>query len=93
MGRIGHLVDLGVLFIYFGAFSLGTFAYRLWSYGHHLNPRRADARRAVHAGGHRPVSRLPTSCRRSLPMAGTACMGLFLVAVLVAIWLSRQEEL
>ena len=38
IGRIGHLVDLGVLFIYFGAFSMATFAYRLWSYGHHLDP-------------------------------------------------------
>ena len=38
MGRIGHLVDLGVLFVYFGLFSLATFAYRLWSYGHHLDP-------------------------------------------------------
>jgi hypothetical protein len=33
MGRIGHLVDLGVLFTYFGAFSLATFVYRLWTYG------------------------------------------------------------
>ena len=29
----------------------------------------------------------------SLPMVGTVCMGLFLFAVLAAIWLSRQEEL
>ena len=53
MGRIGNLVDLGVLFVYFGAFSMGTFAYRLWSYGHHLDPHAPMRDRAVHAGGHR----------------------------------------
>ena len=29
----------------------------------------------------------------SLPMAGTVCMGLFLFAIVAAIWLSRREEL
>jgi hypothetical protein len=92
MGRIGHLVDLGVLFIYFGAFSLGTFAYRLWSYGHHLNP---DA--PMHVAPFTPVvigrQQIANFVQTSIPMSGTACMGLFLVAILFAIWMSRQEEL
>src|SRR5688572_16599861 len=37
VGRVLSLVDLAVLFCYFGAFSLGSFAYRLYSYGHHLD--------------------------------------------------------
>jgi copper chaperone NosL len=92
MGRIGHLVDLGVLFMYFGAFSLGTFAYRLWSYGHHLNP---DA--PMHVAPFTPVvigrQQIANFVQSSLPMSGTACMGLFLVSILFAIWMSRQEEL
>ena len=38
VGNIMSLVDLAVLFVYFGVFSLGSFAYRLYSYGHHLDP-------------------------------------------------------
>ena len=78
MGRIGHLVDLGVLFLYFGAFSLATFAYRLWSYGHHLirdAPMRIAPFMPVVIGRQQIANFVQTS----LPMAGTACMGLFLV--------------
>jgi hypothetical protein len=31
-------VDLTMLFSYFGLFSLGSFYYRLYWYGHHLDP-------------------------------------------------------
>jgi hypothetical protein len=37
-GKVGNALDLLVLFTYFGAFSLGTFYYRLWDYGHTLSP-------------------------------------------------------
>jgi len=40
-GRMGHLVDVVVLYLYFGAFSLWSFAYKLWSYGHNLDPKAA----------------------------------------------------
>jgi copper chaperone NosL len=92
MGRIGHLVDLGVLFSYFGAFSLATFAYRLWSYGHHLDPHapmRIKPFMPVVVGQQQIANFVQTS----LPMAGTYCMGLFLVAIVAAIWWSRREEL
>ena len=38
-GRMSNLVDNLVLFTYFALFSLATFVYRLYSYGHHLDPR------------------------------------------------------
>jgi hypothetical protein len=41
LGKMGHLVDVAVLFGYFGAFSLWSFAYKLWSYGHSLDPKAA----------------------------------------------------
>ena len=40
-GKMGHLVDVVVLYLYFGVFSLWSFAYKLWSYGHNLDPKAA----------------------------------------------------
>jgi copper chaperone NosL len=36
--RVRNLVDLTVLFGYFAVFSFGVFWYRMYSYGHQLNP-------------------------------------------------------
>ena len=92
MGTIGNLVDLAVMFSYFGAFSLATFIYRLWSYGHHLDPHapmKMEPFMPVVVGSQQIANFVQTS----LPMAGTFCMLLFVVALTTAIWLSRREEL
>ncbi len=39
--RVRDLVDLTVLFVYFSLFSFGTFWYRMYSYGHQLDPEAA----------------------------------------------------
>lgn len=39
LGRMGTLVDLFVLYIYFGLFSLWSFGYKLYVYGHTLDPK------------------------------------------------------
>lgn len=36
--RVRDLVDLTVLLLYFSAFSFGVFWFRMYTYGHHLNP-------------------------------------------------------
>ena len=41
MGKMTHLVDSLVLYIYFGAFSLWSFGYKMWTYGHSLDPKAA----------------------------------------------------
>lgn len=41
MGHLSHLVDSLVLFIYFGAFALWSFGYKMWTYGHNLAPTAA----------------------------------------------------
>jgi hypothetical protein len=41
MGRLAHLVDVLVLYLYFGAFSLWSFGYKMYSYGHSLAPTAA----------------------------------------------------
>ncbi|HEU5250488.1 MAG TPA: hypothetical protein VFW15_10930 [Thermoanaerobaculia bacterium] len=41
LGRMATLVDMLVVFFYFGAFSLWSFAYKLYRYGHDLDPKAA----------------------------------------------------
>ena len=41
LGKLAHAVDCFVLYLYFGAFSLWSFAYKLWWYGHNLAPTAA----------------------------------------------------
>jgi hypothetical protein len=41
LGRMSKLVDVLVLSTYFGAFSLWSFYYKLYSYGHNLDPKAA----------------------------------------------------
>jgi hypothetical protein len=36
-GKMAHLVDVLVLYTYFGLFSLWSFGYKLYSYGHNLS--------------------------------------------------------
>lgn len=91
LGRIGNLVDLFVLFVYFGLFSLGSFAYRLYSYGHSLDPKAPMTMEPF-----MPVvlgrQQIANFVQTSLPMSGTFCMGLFLLTIAGAIWMSRKEE-
>jgi len=41
LGTVGYLVDVTVLFVYFSLFSLWSFAFKQWSYGHNLSPTAA----------------------------------------------------
>jgi len=90
--RLGSGFGPSALIDRFGAFSLGTFAYRLWSYGHHLDPH-APMRIAPFTPVVVGRQQIANFVQTSLPMAGTVCMGLFLAALVGAIWLSRKEEL
>ena len=38
LGKLAHVVDCFVLYLYFGAFSLWSFGYKMWWYGHNLAP-------------------------------------------------------
>ena len=40
-GKMTHLVDVLVLYLYFGLFAFWSFAYKMWSYGHNLSPSAA----------------------------------------------------
>ena len=41
VGKMANLVDVFVLFSYFGLFSLWSFYHRLYTYGHNLDPEAA----------------------------------------------------
>lgn len=41
LGKLAHLVDVLVLYLYFGLFSLWSFAYKLYVSGHNLSPKAA----------------------------------------------------
>ena len=90
VGRVMSLVDLGVAFLYFSAFSLGSFAYRLYSYGHHLSPQapmKIEPFMPVVIGSQQIANFVQTS----LPLSGTFCLGGFLVLLLAACWSSLRE--
>jgi copper chaperone NosL len=83
--RVGNVVDLIVLFVYFAAFSFGVFAYRMYSYGHQLNPEAP-----IKVPGFTPPifghQRIANFDVYSYPGLGTFLLGAFglaLIAVLV----------
>jgi copper chaperone NosL len=41
LGKTSHLVDVTVLYFYFGVFALWSFGYKMYQYGHHLDPKAA----------------------------------------------------
>ncbi len=46
--QMSNVVDLFAVYSYFGVFSIGSFWYRLYTYGHNLDPHAPDAHQAVH---------------------------------------------
>jgi hypothetical protein len=38
LGKLSHVVDVLMLYLYFGLFALWSFAYKMYWYGHHLAP-------------------------------------------------------
>jgi hypothetical protein len=91
VGRVISLVDLAVLFAYFGVFSLASFAYRLYSYGHQLDPEAPMTIKPF-----MPVvigsQQIANFVQTSVPLAGTACMAAFFVLLLAALASSARES-
>lgn len=91
IGRMASLVDLMVMFLYFGAFSMGNFYYRLYSYGHNLDPRAPmtiEPFTPVMIGSQKIANFVQTS----LPQSGGYLLGMFPILIFAAMWLSRKEE-
>ncbi len=94
LGTMGTLVDSAVLFVYFGAFSLWSFGYKLYVYGHNLAPTAA-----VKVPGFTPpmfgYKQIANFEVYSYPQAGSylmaAAAGLLMAAVVVG-WRSARAE-
>jgi hypothetical protein len=94
-GRLADLLDVVVLYLYFGLFSLWSFAYKLWSYGHSLSPT-ASVRVAPFMPplfGHKKLANFDVysyPAPASYALAGVA--GALLLALFVAWRYARREE-
>jgi copper chaperone NosL len=90
-GRMGKLVDLLVMFSYFALFSLGSFYYRLYTYGHDLDPRAAMTIEPFV-----PViigkNQIANFTQYSYPLAASYLMLAYVMVILVAAWVSRKEK-
>jgi len=90
-GTVKELVDATVLFGYFGAFSLWSFGYRLYHYGHELAPTAAVKVDAFMPPvfGHQKIANFDVY---SYPKSGTyvlAAVGLMLGLALALAWRQR----
>lgn len=90
-GKMSQIVDLFTIFVYFGLFSMGSFWYRMYSYGHNLDPTSPmtiEPFTPTLLGSQQIANFVQTS----LPMSGAFSLFLFPVFLLVAAFLSRRES-
>jgi hypothetical protein len=89
LGKMSKLVDLFVLFSYFGVFSLWSFYHKLYLYGHDLDPTAAVKVPAFTPPmfGHMTMANFEVY---SLPQLGSFFMAAMPLLLLVAMWLSRR---
>ena len=89
---MSHAVDLLALFAYFGVFSLGSFNYRMYQYGHDLDPMSPmtiEPFTPTVVG----TQRIANFVQTSLPMSGGILLSVFPVCVALAIWFSRRSAM
>lgn len=91
IGPMRAVVDLFVLASWFGLFSIGSFYYRLWSYGHHLDPKAPMTIKPF-----TPLligkQTIANFTQASFPQLGTYLLWFFMALLLLAMWLSRKQE-
>jgi copper chaperone NosL len=92
IGIMRGMVDLLVLYLYFTAFSFGSFYFRLYSYGHNLDPRAP-----MNIQPFTPVligrQQIANFQQSSYPDTGAIFLALFPLLLIAAMWLSRKEEM
>ncbi len=88
-GKMSKLVDLFVLFSYFGAFSLWSFYHKLYLYGHELDPTAAVTVPPFTPPmfGHQTMANFEVY---SFPGAGSYLMAVVPIMLLAAMWFSRS---
>lgn len=89
-GKMSNVIDHVVLFLYFSLFSLAAFVYRLYSYGHELDPRapmNVDPFWPTLVG----TKQIANMTQTSLPGISSYLILLALICLSLAIFFSRKE--
>lgn len=90
-GEMSNVVDLFALFSYFGIFSIGSFWYRLYQYGHNL-----DSQAPVKIKPFTPlligVKQIANFREFSFPQLGAYLLCFAVLFILLAGWFSRKER-
>lgn len=91
-GEMSNVVDLFAVYTYFGLFSIGSFWYRLYEYGHNLDPQapvRIEPFTPLLIG----VKQIANFREHSFPQTGAYLLLLSVLFILLAGWSSRKERL
>jgi hypothetical protein len=93
-GRLGDLLDVAVLYVYFGLFALWSFGYKLYSYGHNLAPTASVKVDPFMPPlfGHKKLANFEVY---SFPAAASyflAAVGAVLLTALFLAWLEARRE-
>jgi hypothetical protein len=90
-GQMGNVVDLFAVYCYFGIFSIGSFWYRLYQYGHNLDPHAP-----MHIKPFTPlligVKQIANFREYSFPQAGAYLLCFSVLLIVLAGWFSRNEQ-
>ena len=89
LGGMRFVVDLFMLASWFGVFSIGSFYYRLYTYGHQLDPKAAmtiEPFTPLIFG----TQQIANFTQSSYPHLGTYLLWVFMALLLVAMWCSRS---
>ncbi|MBI2429844.1 MAG: hypothetical protein HYV29_13820 [Ignavibacteriales bacterium] len=91
IGKMDKLVDVFVLFTYFGIFSLWSFYYKLYQYGHTLDPTAAVKVPPFTPPmfGHQTMANFEVY---SFPSAGSFFMAAMPLLLLAAMYLSKKKH-
>ena len=94
-GKMAHLVDVLVLFGYFSLYSLWSFGYKMWSYGHNLDPTAAVKVDPFMPPlfGHRTLANFEVYSYPSLGSYALALVAVVLLAALILAWSRRSDAL
>jgi hypothetical protein len=90
LGKMSKLVDVVVLFIYFGVFSAWSFYHRLYEYGHNLDPT-ASVKVTPFTPPLIGTHQIANFTVSNMPAIGSYLMIAFAVCLLLAIWHSARH--
>jgi hypothetical protein len=91
IGKMANVIDVFVLFSYFGLFSLWSFYHRLYVYGHNLDPTAAIKVEPFTPPlfGAKQIANFSVT---SYPDVASFSLFAFAVLLVVAIWLSARQK-